>query len=300
MENLKPINQADGASLSPCLLKLLEKYYKSKRASRGSLIIINKVELVKSLIQQDILSSLNEDPQHAFGIMVKNGRKKHGNATAFGVTDKAKSYMMLMITLDDLKYAIIQWKSLPTWNPLAQTVVVVLEPMMSKYEKDKIVRTAFEMLFEVGMIYANVVYHMNKTRDIMETETWFPYDGELCADRVANIHKIDKCKATKHFDNETGAVEWEQSFETFYEEKYPKLPFTFHQCSFHASVFIWEPFVVAGEDGQIDSGLEILMLNTITKQMNLAIRYKILDNELATRKISYDNQTGIYADLIQK
>lgn len=250
----------------------------------------------------EILESLNEDSMHAFGIMVKNGRKKHGNATKFGVTDKAKSYMLLMKDIDDLKYAIAQWKSLPTWNPLAQTVVVLLDPMVNTYEKDKTVQTVFEMLFDVGVIYANAVYHMNKSKDVMEAETWFPYHGDLCADRVDNIVRIDRCISTRVVDNATGETEFEMSFETFHQEKYPKLPFTFHKCPFQASTFVWEPFVVANSDNDsmIQSGLEILMLNTITEQMNLAIHYQILDNELATQKISPDNETGIYADLIQK
>lgn len=256
---------------------------------------------VRSYIQVEILESLNKDPKHAFGIMVKNGRKQHGNATMFGVTDKAKSYMILAKDLEDLQFAIAQWRNLPTWNPLAQTIVVLLEPMVNTYEKDKTVRTALEILLDVGVIYANVVYHMNKSRDVMVSETWFPYHGTFCADRVANIFKIDECTSTKRIDNATGKVEWDLRFESFHQQKYPKLPLSFHKCPFQASTFVWEPFVVAsGDDRRIQSGLEVLMLNTITEQMNLAIHYKILDNELTTRKITQDNQTGIYADLIQK
>lgn len=269
-------------------------------------------------MQKDILKSLNENDKHDFGVMVKNGRLKHGNATAFGVTDKAKSYMMLMTAIEDLDFAIRQWKSLPTWNPLAQAVVVVLYPIKSDYEKNIIVKTALEMLFEVGLIYANVVFHMNKTEHILETETWcdrfyeelyeitffslfirFPYDGKKCADKVEDILKIDECIITQKEDEENSTTLY-RSYRSFNEDKFPKLPFTFHKCPLKASTFIWEPFVVAKENERIDSGLEITMINTITEQMNLEISYKVLEKRLGTQEISSDNQTGIYADLIQK
>jgi hypothetical protein len=297
---IQAIDYDEKSLLSPCLVRFSTKYFKTKRASRGSLIIMNIVSNVTSVMQRDILGNLNEDPGHAFGIMVKNGRLKHGNATAFGVTDKAKSYMMMMTTLEDLEFAIKQWKSLPTWNPLAQTVVVSLYPMKSEYEKEYMVKSALGMLYEVGIIYANVVFHMEKTDHILETETWFPYDGDQCADKVDGIVKIDECIVSKSH-NENGKLVTQSSYRTFNDDKHPKLPFTFHQCPLQVSAFVWEPFVVENTNThQIESGLEITMLNTITEQMNLRINYKILDKSLATKKISSDNQTGIYADLIQK
>jgi hypothetical protein len=64
----------------------------------------------------------------------------------------------------------------------------------------------------------------------------------------------------------------------------------------------WGPYVVkTGDNFETDlSGIEILMLNTIMGQMNLKIIYNFLDDELLTERISDDNETGIYAVILQK
>lgn len=304
-KGIKPIDYDEKSILSPCLVQFSEKYYRTKRKSRGSLIIVNVVEGVTSTMQKDILRDLNEDKNHTFGIMVKDGKKPHMNAVKFGVTDKAKSYMMLMKNLDDLEHAIEQWRSLPTWNPNAQTVVVALRPMLTLYEKRVIVKKALHMLLEAGIIYANVVYYMEKRDDILTTETWFPYsgaDGNRCAENIEHkdIVKIDDCFATKNYDEDGNFLSSSTEYQSYNDEKFPKLPLTFHDCQLNVSTFIWEPFVVANKENKIESGLEVTMLDSITKQMKLKINYIILDKELAAKKISNDNQTGIYADLIQK
>jgi hypothetical protein len=67
-----------------------------------------------------MLEAVNKDKELRLGIMVKDGKKKHLNASAWGVTDKAQNYMLMMPEFSDLDFAVKQWKSLPTWNPLAQ------------------------------------------------------------------------------------------------------------------------------------------------------------------------------------
>jgi hypothetical protein len=42
------------------------------------------------------------------------------------------------------------------------------------------------------------------------------------------------------------------------------------------------------------------MLNTIMGQMDLKIIYDFLDDELLTERISDNNETGIYAVILQK
>jgi hypothetical protein len=46
-------------------------------------------------------------------------------------------------------------------------------------------------------------------------------------------------------------------------------------------------------------GTEILLLKTITNQMELKKEYKFLDDKLLAVRISGDNQTKKYADLLQ-
>lgn len=293
---VEPIEYESASILAPCLLELSEKYFKSERAMRGSLVIINLVPNPKSFLQRRILESVNEDKKHALGIMVKDARLEHKNASR--VTDRAKNYLLLMLNLGDLTDALKQWKMLPTWNPLAQTVIVFMNPIESVDEKIRVVRYVFEELFKHGILFANVLYQLKEDPYKLEAETWFPYYGDACAADVSNIYKIDECIVTVSSDNTTGEQKKTRKFFEFNSELYPKVPKTLHNCPMLVSTFIWEPFVVGNDS--VESGLEVLMLRTITQQMKLDLTFNILDDGVASAKISDDNQTGIYADLIQK
>lgn len=286
-----PIDYESASILAPCLLELSEKYFKSERAMRGSLVIINLVPNPKSFLQRRMLESVNEDKKHALGIMVKDARLEHKNASR--VTDRAKNYLLLMMHLDDLTDALKQWKMLPTWNPLAQTVIVFMDPIETVKEKMRVVQYVFEELFKHGILFANVLYQLKEDPYKLEAETWFPYYGEGCAAAVSNIYKIDECIVTVTSDNKTT-----KKFHHYNADLYPKVPKTLHNCPMLVSTFIWEPFVVGNDS--VESGLEVLMLRTITQQMKLDLTFNILDDGVAAAKISDNNQTGIYADLIQK
>jgi hypothetical protein len=225
---ITPVDDENASKLAPCLLKLSEKYFKSKRASRGSLVVVNLVPSPKSFFQRRVLKAINEDKKHAFGLMVKDGRLKHLNASAWGVTDKAKSYMLLMIIFEDLVYAIKQWKSLPTWNPLAQTVVAFMEPILTIEEKNTTVKKVLDILLSEGMINAIALYQMKDDDKRMIAETWFPYDGLSCATIVENIHKIDECIVSEEKDEITN--ERNITVNSFNEDKFPRIGLTFHGC----------------------------------------------------------------------
>lgn len=285
-----PVDYETVSKLAPCVLKLCEKYFKSKRASRGSLVVINLVPNPRSFLQRRMLEQINEDKKHALGVMVKDGRLKHLNASAWGVTDKAQSYLLLMLVYDDLVVTVKQWKSLPTWNPLAQTVIVFMDPILTVEVKEVSVKKILETLLSEGMINAIVVYQMEDDAERMVAETWFPYKNTSCASSVENIYVIDECVVSE--TNVNGTVD------EFNENYFPRIPTTFHGCPLNVSTFFWEPYV-AGTPENI-AGLEIQMLKTITSQMDLKINYNFLDKKLLAAKISADNKSGLYADLLQK
>lgn len=284
--------------LAPCLLSLAAKYFKSERAMRGSLVIVNLVPTPKSFLQRRILEALNEDERHLMGLMVKDAGLAHRNASR--VTDRAQNYLFLMLKLDDLTKALKQWRGLPTWNPLAQTVIVLMDPIDNEKQKNQTVKKVFDDLFENGIIFANTIYQMSDNPLKLIVESWFPYFNQSCASKVENIHIIDECVITESVEEEGEAkvIKTNLSFSKLNQEKYPKIPLRLHGCIMNVSTFIWEPFVVGNDE--VESGLEILMLQTITKQMELKLKFNILSDLLLSKKITDDNQTGIYADLIQK
>jgi hypothetical protein len=206
--------------------------------------------------------------------------------------------MLLMVEFKDLTLSIKQWKILPTYNPNAPTVVVVMDSIESEEEKDEWVMKVFEELRQNGFLNVNVLYQMKNDPFKMISATWFPYFNDSCPSKVENIEIVDECIVSHSVDDDTKKVKNSKEIKPFKQEMYPKIPNTFHNCPMKVSAVLWEPFVVGNET--IESGLEILMLKTIADQMELKLNFKILGDEVITKKITDDNKTGLYADLIQK
>ncbi|XP_065073023.1 uncharacterized protein Ir87a [Ochlerotatus camptorhynchus] len=317
-ENLLPV--------VPCVKRLCEKYFKSERAMKGSLAIIN-IKPDTSIFQLNILKSFNEDPRHEMGVMVKDGRKKHWNASH--VTEKAKNYLLMVSDSSELDPPINQLRRLPTWNPLAQVVVLFtseMTPLLSEVE----VRNALQKMFENSVLNVNVMVQRYYT-SILEVWTWFPYENGGCADNIANIRLIDQCEYAEipvekleqaedsgfidsdvDFLNETfvndTAVEvplipqetvWIFREKHFFSDYGPKIPKDYNYCPLKISTPIWEPFVV-GNETFVEKGLEVLMIEAITARMKLTPVYTIIEPERTTARITADNITGFYADLIKR
>ncbi|XP_058837724.1 uncharacterized protein LOC131693691 [Topomyia yanbarensis] len=328
-------NQENLLTVVPCVKRLCEKYFKSERALKGSLAIIN-IKPDTSIFQLNILKSFNDDPRHEMGVMVKDGRKKHWNASH--VTEKAKNYLLLITDSSELDAPINQLRRLPTWNPLAQVVVLFtseMTPLVFEIE----VRNALQKLFEHSVLNVNVMVQRYGT-SVLEVWTWFPYENGECADDIAKIRLIDECEYVEvpldnleetignteftnpEFEhvNATQAnysvenLEVEQSsvlpmiqLETvwmfrekhFFSDFGPKIPKDYNYCPLKISTVVWEPFVV-GNETVIEKGLEVLMIEAITARMKLTPVYEVIDPGRATARITADNQTGFYADLIQR
>ncbi|XP_035780489.1 uncharacterized protein LOC118460354 [Anopheles albimanus] len=284
----------------PCVKRLCEKYFRSERAMKGSLAIIN-IKPDASAFQLSILRSFNEDPRHEMGVMVKDARKKHWNASH--VTEKAKNYLMLIGDSSELAAPIHQLRRLPTWNPLAQVVVVFtseMTPLVFEIE----VRNVLQELFDNSVLNVNVMVQRYNT-SVLETWTWFPYESGGCADNIAQVRLVDECEyvdvAKDDGPVDVPDVRWRPRFrEVHHFSDYgPKIPKYYNYCPLKITTSIWEPFVV-GNESHIEKGLEVLMLDTITARMRLVPVYGVLEAARATARITADNQTGLYADVIQR
>ncbi|XP_062546120.1 uncharacterized protein LOC134212358 [Armigeres subalbatus] len=316
----------------PCVKRLCEKYFKSERAMKGSLAIIN-IKPDTSMFQLNILKSFSEDPRHEMGVMVKDGRKKHHNASH--VTEKAKNYLLMVSDSSELDPPIDQLRKLPTWNPLAQVVILFtseMTPLIFEIE----VRNALQKLFENSVLNVNVMAQRYGT-SVLEVWTWFPYENGGCADDIVNIRLIDECEYVEipveriqqaensgfvesngEYFNETftnssleiqsdGNYDQEFAQETvwmfrekhFFSDYGPKIPKDYNYCPLKVSTPIWEPFVV-GNETYVEKGLEVLMIEAVTNRMKLTPVYKVIEPERATARITADNITGFYADLIKR
>ncbi|KFB38749.1 hypothetical protein ZHAS_00006149 [Anopheles sinensis] len=294
-----PVDDDDNEQLLtvvPCIRRLCEKYFHSDRAMKGSLAIIN-IKPDASAFQLNILKSFNEDARHEMGVMVKDARKKHWNASH--VTEKAKNYLMLIGDSSELAAPIHQLRRLPTWNPLAQVVVLFtseMTPLVFEIE----VRNVLQELFDNSVLNVNVMVQRYNT-SVLEVWTWFPYESGGCADNIDQIRLVDECEYVEVEPDEEANVRGSWMFRErhHFSDFGPKIPKYYNYCPLKISTSIWEPFVV-GNESHIEKGLEVLMLDTITARMRLVPVYNVIEASRATARITADNQTGLYADVIQR
>ncbi|XP_053672276.1 uncharacterized protein LOC128722623 [Anopheles nili] len=283
-------------SVVPCIRRLCEKYFRSERAMKGSLAIIN-IKPDASAFQRDILRSFNDDPRHEMGVMVKDANRKHWNASH--VTEKAKNYLMLIGDSSELAAPIRQLRHLPTWNPLAQVVVLFtteLTPLVFEIE----VRNVLQELFDNSVLNVNVMVQRFNT-SVLEVWTWFPYEGGGCADNIDRLRLVDECEYAQldQDPDRPTAPAWVFRERHHFADYGPKIPKYYNYCPLKVSTSIWEPFVV-GNASHIEKGLEVLMLDAITARMRLIPVYSVIEAARATAPITADNQTGLYADVLQR
>jgi hypothetical protein len=143
------------------------------------------------------------------------------------------------------------------------------------------------------------MYQFKNDTNKIRVETWFPYYNGSCARKVENILRIEECVV----DMETKVP----AVTSFNQELYPKFPKKLHQCTLRVAAVIWEPFVVSSNSDVdendeliVDSGLEVLMLKTISEGMQFKIKISNVNKERATKFFSENNRTGLYAKLLSK
>ncbi|XP_059611138.1 uncharacterized protein LOC132258050 [Phlebotomus argentipes] len=278
------ISSDSSLEIAPCILKLCEKYFRSKKKTQGSLAIVNLTPDA-SLFQKSVLENLNENERHELAVMVKDARKKHWNASH--VTEKAKNYFMLLKDSSELNRTIKQLHALPTWNPLAQVVVFITEEMTPD-DLDVQMRNIFTELQQQGVFNVNIMSRRHQS-NLIQVITWFPYEGTNCADKIDNLRLIDECT---FLENDNKFVE--KSFFT----DWVKIPVTYNGCPLRVSSGNWLPYTVYDEEEGFTKGTEVFMVQTMTHRMNMKPIYTLMNITKMNYFGSKDNAVLFYSDIL--
>lgn len=283
--------------ITPCILKLSEKYFTSKIRTQGSLAIVN-IKPDASLFQRNILNALNENPSHELAVMVKDGSKKHWNASH--VTEKAKNYFMLLNDKSEMTAIIKQLRALPTWNPLAQVLVFFLRAMHQTELDEQTVSVLME-LFRSSVLNVNVMSQRMNT-SIIQVVTWFPYEHTGCAHNFTTLRLLDECEylpddaanggAVSSVDvDDDDVVNNDAMFhESHYHVDWQKIPDVFHDCELRIAATKWEPYTHYKEGEGFYKGIEYFMIKEAAQQMKFNPQFVLIDQ----REMNYfgSNENG--------
>ena len=194
--------------------------------------------------------------------MVKDSKKRHLNASH--VSEKAQNYFMFLQSSKDVSSIVKMWKSLPTWNPYAQVLVLLTESIDSTSLQQE-QQLIFEELLNYTMLNVNImsqVMHSN----VLQVVTWFPYACDNCAGQVKNTQMINQCISKVIVDNNTS----ESTIEIDYKPavRHLKIPQTLNGCPLRILSSISEPYTHY-KNGKFITGIEILLIETITDVLNM-------------------------------
>lgn len=277
----------------PCVKEFLVKYFRSDHAMKGSLVIMNLTPKPNTF-QSRIIQSLNEDPYHEFSVMVKSAIRKHLNASH--VSEKAQNYFMFIASNEDVNQTLHQWRSLPTWNPLAQ-VVVLFTTTLDTETLFRQMELILKELLECSMLNVNIISHRIDT-NFIQAMTWFPYENRNCANEILNIQLIDECEYNNDVVNSSIGSKSMSNFNSMdhFRLKRDKIPLTLHGCPLTISTGVWEPFTFYEPKHGFNKGIEVLMLKTITNVLDMRPVYYILNDTRENRRT--DSLNRGYLNLI--
>lgn len=271
----------------PCILQLAEKYFRSERVMRGALAIVG-LTADPSPIEIAVVRTMFEDERHKLTVMVKDGYKFHYSPAH--VTEKASNYFFLVTKYEDLLPNIKQFLHLPTFNPLANVVVLFTNAASEVYIERESMKI-FQELFRYSMYNVNVLSQRNRT---VQSFTYFPYESDNCATSVKNVKKIDECVNEKIDVEDDDLIK----MESFHVDLFPKIPRRFHNCKWNVSVYPNAPYTVE-ENGVVTKGLEILMLKQIAQRLSLKLSYATLDAEVVNSFVTPNATHGVYSNILQ-
>lgn len=264
----------------PCIYHLCQKYFKSKHSLQGSLVILY-ITPNGSPFQRKLIKTLSDDPKYEWALMVKHSGRKHANASH--VQDKAKNYFFLIKNSTEIHPILKQARTLPTWNPYAQVLILLLDDLI--VEKRNIeIHSIFEILLEKEMLNVNVIYSIYGTAKV-QTETWLPYGNKSCARTVSNVLVIDECENNNETLKATPIVEVGN-----------KIPENLVGCELRVSAATnWPPYSKFDFKTFTFRGIEVQLVKTLGEilEMKISIMY---DNQTRANRV---NGPEFYANILE-
>lgn len=271
--------------VAKCVLKLSAKYFVSKKAMSGSIVIIN-INSYNSKSQKILLKTIHKGMKYS--VMVKDSAYKHKNASHF--PEKAQNYMMLLEDKDELLKNINQLRKLPTWNPHAKTAVyIALKP---DHNLDSLVKEIIDTLRDFKLLQTIVFIDFPQNEEV-KSYTWKPYSVTNCGGKCDQFYTLDICKSDQ-------LIEVHRISDL--------IPQNMHSCPLKVYSVISEPYVLPPkrkiENTQYDDeyefkyGIEINILKIIAEFSNLSLIIR-MSNESEDWGYLLDNgtATSLYAKL---
>lgn len=179
--------------------------------------------------------------------------------------ERTFAYILLIETHEDFLKNLDVLKNLPTWNPSAYIVILLMNLETSS---TKLVIQLIETLWSLYALNTLIFVPDKNDNAILQVVSWFPYANGSCGDDFHRYTQINTCKHGKFI---------------YEKDMFPeKSPRNMNNCIIKVVAIIWPPFVIAPPDYEIkdnvdiplQNGYEILMLQVLEKYYNIKFVYR--------------------------
>lgn len=185
-------------------------------------------------------------------------------------------------------YSSRQWKSLPSWNPLAPVLVLMYFTYDAHIFRDK-QKEVLAIFLRHDMLHVKI-FTLRKSARILGVITWFPLDNRNCAMMVTELIALGRCEYA-----ESGAFEYIEHAAVASKEVIPRhLP----GCVLRVTTSILEPYVYYDTRTRQLAGLEVRLVQAIAHKLGMHADFLLIEDNRDFRIVS--NETGIYAHLFQR
>lgn len=288
---------------TPCFIKLLKKYINKEDEVTGSTAVISQM-IRPTFYQTYILKGIHQS--EVISILIKKAHAFHYSTERLFV--KSKVYVIFLSKAAELLEHLPLLALLPTYSTFAKMIVCFpLKMSTVEFEAEK--KEAFKILFDNDFFDIFVIgVRFNST--VLESFTTFPYDNGNCAKKINSIELVDECQLNLkntanqsiNIDDVLLLIQNESNIRTLeYRKSFPKLPDLLSGCEIPVTVSNFEPFVVIDPVTQkITKGVEVMMINTTYQELGAKVKFYKQDPKVRYYRTSLDNETGVFADILNK
>lgn len=277
---LEPIQRQRNVSAIACIVELCAKYFHSEKQINGALLVVHIQNVTP--FHDTLMKTLMERDRYAINLM---NQYAHCKTHYFNITEKAKYYLVAFSELDEVTAALRLWRELPTWNPMANFVAV----LMDKYDEsllEAFVRNVLGAFFKVHVLDVKVI-SFRLGADVIQMHTWYPFEGTNCAEEVRNIHLVDEC----HYSDRRKGNQDVRSIEPLQKT----IPRHLHGCPLRVVSSVYEPFVY---NNSARRGIEVHLIRSLTRALGMKPIFIYINDTRDNREIS--NRTGVYSMLLRR
>lgn len=282
---LEPYQAEYNMSAISCIVKMCDQYYYSKTETIGSLLVVHVQNMTPS--HNQIVKMLME--RNIYSIDLINQYTRCSEDCFYNFAVKAKNYLLAFEELEDVVAALRLWRKFPTWNPLGQFVAVFIN-QYDHHTLHKHIRLVLEAFFEFHVLNVKLI-SFEPDSNLIQMHTWYPYEGDNCANGVQKIHMIDECAYT---DGRSGP-------ETVRNLKplQPIIPTKLHDCPLRVATSVYEPYVFYDSfQKSFYRGIEVHLIRAVAKALKMTPIYIRINETRAIRVVS--NETGLYSMLLKR